>query len=160
MFDFGIGGYRPRWVVGAAAVGAYGDRLRALAGRRLTRTWLVWDVEGDEWFADCPVLLDFEGEQVEVDHARLDDLSITWNTVDPAAPVRWPGFTLCRRPDAHPAPNGLRGRELRGVDLLERKGCVDVRFRFDGGDLTVLNALDENELRFDPAPADRRRDSG
>lgn len=163
MFDFGIGGYRPCWLVGAAVAAAHGDRLRALAGRSLTRAWLVWDVRDDEWFADCPVLLDFDGEQVEVNHFKFDELSITWNTVDPTAPVRWPGseFELRWRHDAHPGLDALRGQRLRGVDLLERTtpsgvvGCVDVLFRFDGAELTVLNALDENGLHVASAAADR-----
>lgn len=45
--------------------------------------WLVWDVQDNEWFSDCPVLLSFTGEQVEVNHQKFDDPSITWNTVGP-----------------------------------------------------------------------------
>ncbi|WP_158690490.1 hypothetical protein [Streptomyces sp. 142MFCol3.1] len=41
---------------------------------------LVWDVQDSEWISDCPVLLDFTGEQVEINHAKFDDLSIAWNT--------------------------------------------------------------------------------
>ncbi|MEV6761463.1 hypothetical protein AB0N16_12585 [Streptomyces sp. NPDC051105] len=48
--------------------------------RALTHAWLVWDVQDSEWFSDCPVLLDLTGEQVEINHAKFDDLSITWNT--------------------------------------------------------------------------------
>lgn len=98
MFDFGMEGYRPHWLNGRSAVAAdHGRRLRALIGRPLTRGWLVWDVEDDEWFPDCPVLLDFAGERTEVNHRKFDDLSITWNTVDPHRPVKWPGFDLHRR---------------------------------------------------------------
>ncbi|MET9578859.1 hypothetical protein ABZY30_25385 [Streptomyces massasporeus] len=68
--------------------------MRALIGRPLTRVRLVRDVQDDEWFSDCPVLFDFTGEQVEINHQKFDDLSITWNTVDPRQPVRWADFDL------------------------------------------------------------------
>ncbi len=42
--------------------------LAALVGRRLSAVWLVWDRDDDTWFADAPVLLGFEGEQVELCH--------------------------------------------------------------------------------------------
>ncbi|WP_205302879.1 hypothetical protein [Nonomuraea montanisoli] len=69
MFDFGIPGYRPEWLSGRSAISTtHGARLGRLVGRRLTRALLVWDLDEDKWFADCPVLLDFEGEQVEINH--------------------------------------------------------------------------------------------
>ncbi|MEV4664413.1 hypothetical protein AB0J85_20985 [Micromonospora echinofusca] len=62
MFDFGIPGYQPNWLHARRDVeAAHGARLAALAGRTLSHVWLVWDLDGDEWFADCPVLLDFVG---------------------------------------------------------------------------------------------------
>ncbi|MEU8258042.1 hypothetical protein AB0C06_27680 [Micromonospora inaquosa] len=42
----------------------------------------MWDSERDEWFADCPVVLDFAGERLEVNHQKFDDVSITWNSAD------------------------------------------------------------------------------
>ncbi|WP_431903854.1 hypothetical protein [Nonomuraea sp. bgisy101] len=93
MFDFGIPGYRAEWLSGRSAIAAaHGNRLARLTGRRLTRALLVWDIDEDEWFADCPVILDFEGEQVEIEHRKFDKLSITWNTIDPAGSPDWPDF--------------------------------------------------------------------
>ncbi|MDQ7807286.1 hypothetical protein Q5425_26420 [Amycolatopsis sp. A133] len=96
MSYFDIRGYQPRWLSGCQAITvAHGRRLRALVGRRLRHVWLLWDLDADEWFADGPVLLDFDGEQAEVNHYEFDDLSITWNTIDP---VRQP--CTCR--EMHP----------------------------------------------------------
>lgn len=164
MFDFGIATYRPRWLEGQAAVAAaHGRRLASLVGRRLTRTWAVWDPDDDTWFADGPVLFDFDGEQVEINHQKLSDLSITWNSISPADPIRWPELCLCWRDDAPEALAALRGRTLRSVDLLEwasedlAYGMVAVCFRFDEGPLTIYNALDENGLsRDEPDPAYQR----
>lgn len=69
MFDFGIVGYQPVWLNHRSdVVREHAHRLRGLAYRTLTRVWMVWDLQGDEWFCDCPVLFDFDGEQVEIRH--------------------------------------------------------------------------------------------
>ncbi|MFI0732130.1 hypothetical protein ACH4S9_24515 [Streptomyces sp. NPDC021225] len=157
MFDFGIQDYRPRWMSGPRAVGqVHGARLRTLISRPLTRLWVVWDLEDDEWFPDCPVLLDFDGEQVEINHWKLDELSLTWNAIDPRRPVEWPGFALRWRDDAIPEAAPLLGQPVRNVELLEwtgtdaARGTVDVGFVFPHGRITVYNALDENGLSFAP----------
>lgn len=157
MFDFGVEGYEPRWSNGRAVITReHGPRLTALTGRVLTRVWLVWDLRDDEWFPDCPVLFDFGGEQVEVNHWKLDDLSLTWNTIDPDRPVRWPGFDLEWRAEPLPELAAVRGLPLQGVELLAwtgkdaAEGNVDVSFVFPDARVTVFNALDENGLGFDP----------
>lgn len=166
MFGFGIESYRPQWLNGrSAVVSGHGRQLSALVGRRLTHVWLVWDVQDNEWFPDCPVLLDFAGEQVEVNHRKFDDLSITWNTVDPHQPVLWPDFDLQWRHDTHPESQALQGQILEDVQLLEwaggdmAQGSVAVGFRFPHGQLTIANALDENELTFGAPDSRWRRHS-
>ncbi|MEU6339388.1 hypothetical protein ABZ883_00315 [Streptomyces sp. NPDC046977] len=160
VFDFGIDGYRPDWLNGHPSVAArHGARLAALIGRPLARAWLVWDIRDDEWFADCPVLLDFTGDQVEINHQKFDDVSITWNSADPHQPVVWPDFDFRWRHDARGELQALQGQILQGVQLLEwtgndmALGTVAVGFRFPRGQLTVFNALDENGLLFGPPDA-------
>ncbi|MCQ8768170.1 hypothetical protein [Streptomyces telluris] len=86
--DMGISGFKPSFLVGIEAVRqAHGSRRVRLAGRRLTGFALVRFVESGDWFADCPVVLDFDGVQVEVCHSKLDELSIGWATIDTAATI-------------------------------------------------------------------------
>ncbi|MFI9814004.1 hypothetical protein [Saccharothrix variisporea] len=155
MFDFGIEGYRPAWGNGLADAMTHAARMRALIGRRLTDAWLVWDLEHGEWWADCPVLLDFEGEQIEINHQKFDDLSITWNSADPAKPVIWPtsdNFQLAWRNTARPDLVALRGRTVQAVEFLVwtgsdmANGSIAVGFTFGRDRLCVFNALDENGL--------------
>lgn len=157
VFDFGIDGYRPVWLRGyAATAAAHGPRLTALVGRALQRVWLVWDLDDDEWFADCPVLLDFGTDQVEVNHWKLDELSVTWNSIDPSRPVTWADFRLAWRPEPLPQLAPLPGQPLQRVELLEwtggdmGNGSVDLQFVFPATYLTVHNGMDENGLSFDP----------
>lgn len=163
MFDFGIAGYRPAWLNGRGDVAqGHGHRLRGLAGRTLTSAWVVWDLRDDEWFCDCPMLFDFDGQQVEINHHKLGDLSLTWNMIDPTSPVRWPGFDLQWRPEPFPELQALRGLPLKAAELLvwtgrdAARGNVDISFAFETGRVTVFNALDENGISFDPPGPSQR----
>ncbi|MEU6865378.1 hypothetical protein ABZ924_19240 [Streptomyces sp. NPDC046876] len=163
MFDFGIAGYQPLWLnCRTDVVREHAHRLRGLAGRTLTSVWVVWDRQDEEWFGDCPVLFDFEGEQVEINHHKFCDLSLTWNSIDPSDPVQWPGFDLQWRSDPLPGLQALRGLSLKGVELLEwtggdpAEGNVDVSFVFETSRVTVFNALDENGLSFAPPDQHQR----
>jgi hypothetical protein len=171
---FDIAGYQPHWLNGHRAItDTYGQRLGALVGRHLDHVWLVWDRDADEWFADGPVLLDFGGEQVELNHQKFSDLSITWNTVDPVGQATWSNgddddpevytFSLAWRHDARPELAVLEGRQLTAVELLEwaggdvANGMIAVSFVFTDDRLTISNALDENALELGtPHPNYRR----
>lgn len=165
VFDFGIDGYRPNWLTGLPALTtAHGERLRALTGRLLTRTWLMWEHVADEWFADGPVLLDFEGEQLEVNHQKFDELSLTWNTIDPSRTPVWPGettFRLSWRDDVPADLVALVGQTVQAAELRPwvgpkrdfANGMVEVHLALTRGEMTVTNALDENGLSIGPSTA-------
>ncbi|MFE2143850.1 hypothetical protein ACFXA3_19295 [Streptomyces sp. NPDC059456] len=117
---------------------------------------LVRFAEDGDWYADCPVVLDFDGIQVEVCHWKFDELSIGWDTIDTAAPLTgWEGVGLTPRwshGDERIEP--FVGRELDEVTLLEWRprerdlaaGTVAVEFVFAGGRLRIVNGLDENGI--------------
>ncbi|WP_394617451.1 hypothetical protein JNUCC0626_49045 [Lentzea sp. JNUCC 0626] len=163
MSYFGIEGHEPRWSNGSKVIATeHGPRLRTLAGHVLRHLWLAWDLDDDTWFADAPVLLDFGHEQVEINHQKFDDLSLTWNTVSPANRPAWNcgNFRLAWRDDTHAEAAGLHGRRLDTVELLEfggddlAAGMTAVSFVFPADRITVSNGLDENRLEFgEPDPA-------
>ncbi len=133
----------------------------------------MWNRERDQWFAGCPILLDFDGEQVEISHQKFDDLSITWNTIEPSRPITWidsdsddpESSPLTWRDDACARLAALDGQELRTVELLEWGGSgtdfardmVPVTFGFCHDRITISNALDENAIEFGPPDPDYRR---
>jgi hypothetical protein len=171
---FDIQGYEPKWLNGLSSIAAtHGRRLLTLEGRRLRHAWLLFDLNDGEWFADGPVLLDFDNEQVEINHTKFDDLSITWNTIDPVEQPAWTWgdwghpddyvFRFAWRHDARAEIAALQGHRLEAVELLEyvgrdvANGMVAVSFRFPNGRVTISNGLDENFLEFsDPSPSFRR----
>ncbi|WP_367048717.1 hypothetical protein [Streptomyces sp. Je 1-332] len=153
----GISGFEPSFLVGCKAVQqAHGARLATLAGRRLTGFAVVRFVEDGDWFAECPVVLDFDGIQVEVCHWKFDELSIGWDTIDTAAEIAgWEWFELTPRWSQHDERlQPFVGQELREVALLEWRpagpglaaGSLVVEFAFAGGCLRIANGLDENRI--------------
>ncbi|MFD4655939.1 hypothetical protein ACFWP2_09950 [Kitasatospora sp. NPDC058444] len=161
----GISGFKPSFLVGVEAVRqAHEARLAALVGRRLAGFALVRFAEDDDWFADCPVVVDFDGLQMEVCHARLDELSIGWNTIDTAATITgWGRSELTPRwshSDERLEP--FIARELREVALLEWRpadrdlaaATVAVEFTFPEGRLRIVNGLDENHIETGAAQPD------
>ena len=165
MIRYGIQDYQPQWLNSRNDItAAHARRLAALAGLTLRHVWLVWDLD-DEWFTDAPVLLDFGAEQVAIDHQKFDDLSVTWNTIDPSRAIGDSYLHLAWRPDPLPGLIDLSGRVLDHVELLEwvggdhdmADGSLAVGFDFAPGWLTVFNAMDENGFEHHaPGPCYRR----
>lgn len=120
----GIPGFEPSFLVGIDMVRqAHGARLAALVGRRLTGFALVRFAEDGDPYADCPVVLDFEGVQVEICHWKFDELSIGWDTISTSAAITgWEESGLT--PEWSHRDERLEpfvGRKLRDVALLERR---------------------------------------
>ncbi|MFD8596671.1 hypothetical protein ACFV1L_16880 [Kitasatospora sp. NPDC059646] len=164
----GITDFEPSFLVGIETVRqAHESRLATLVGRRLTGFALVRFVEDGDWFADCPIVLEFEGLHVEICHSKFDELSISWNTIDTAGAITgWEWFELTpewSRSDERLEP--FVGQELRQVALLEwRPACRDtaagtvvVELTFTEGRLRIVNGLDENRIELAaPQPDDVR----
>ena len=159
--SFGIAGYEPDWQTGLPTIRAlYESRLVGLVGKTLAQTFLLWDENDDSWFVDAPVVLDFRGDRLELNHWKFDELSITWNSIQLDEPVNWPGdremglFKLAWRADPFEQLAYLAGQQLQAVQLLEyvgqdaAHGMVAVNFVLDNGQMTVVNGLDENSLHF------------
>lgn len=131
MSYFGIRGYDPLWQTGATAVTAeHCNRLSSLVGQRFNGVWLLWQCAWDQWLADGPVLVRFADEQVEINHRKFADLSLTWGTIDPVAHDAWTipssdesePSRLRWRDDACPRLDALRGERLCEVGLLRYTG--------------------------------------
>ncbi|MDT0345868.1 hypothetical protein [Streptomyces litchfieldiae] len=164
----GISGFEPSFLVGFEAIRqAHGSRLATLAGRRLTGFAVVRFAEDGDWFSDCPVVLDFDGVQVEVCHGKLDELSIGWDTIDTAVGIAgWEWFELTPQwSQRDERLESFVGQELREVALLEWRpagrdlaaGTVAVEFAFAGNCLRIANGLDENRIEVGGVQPDHVR---
>ena len=163
MTDFDVSGWSPRWMPARDQLDLQRTELLALRGHQIIDAWLVWDLEHDSWFADLPVVLTIDdGRQLEVSWEKLDDLSITWNTIDlSTTPVAWVTWPLAWRSQAHGALRAVTGKAITEVTSTEQLFSTradgsdeanstwllgGVCLRTEGTALHIYNALDENGL--------------
>jgi hypothetical protein len=168
MTDVDVSGWRPTWEPAETHLRTHAERLRSLRGRRVTDAWIVWNLEVDEWFADLPVVVQFEdGLHLEVCWQKFDDLSITWNTIDVAVtPHAWVTWPLEWRSQGHPALSKIIDDPIIQVEATEHlftTRTVDQSYdihsvwlisgiwlRTAQTGLHIFNALDENGLSSEP----------
>jgi hypothetical protein len=147
-----------------SVIAAHGDYLRKLLGTRLTESWIVWDRDEESWFADEPVVLGFEGRNLEIVFWQLDELSLTWNAIDLQQPPNWfgcyDGLNLEWRRNAHPVLGTALGRTVDTISLVEMLNETGImpgrewllhalQFHFGNSTMTIYNSLDENGLSND-----------
>lgn len=168
-FDFGISGFRPRFVTTPSALPL--DLLRSVVGRTLRASWVMWDVTADEWFPDGPVILDLDGVHIEFCAQKFDEISVTADEIKTTARIDWAGLSadlpLEWRKDAIPALRAHEGQRLAAIRIVEARwrttvlgdrdrpervgreedwGWVlhGIELAFPRGAVTLFNALDEN----------------
>lgn len=161
-----LGGYRPRWLYSAREVlDVHGSQLAKLIGQPLEHTWLLWDGDLDEWFAEGPVVFEFAETRLTVCHRRSGECSLSWHDLDPGEPVDAgdESLRLSWRADPTPALATVAGQRLRVLDLIEA-GDVDERWAIDAlefgfGDhqLHLSNQSGRNALGTGPSATGGRR---
>lgn len=148
---WGIAGYRPEPVTTVAGLlDAHGEQLRSLVGRRFTRIrGLCYVGEGDRC-ATLPVVLEFEGERLELaaegfdrlfvsrDDLAADPLPDTEDQDDPDHEVAWADI-------ARPELEALLGATVIAVRVLEQ----DFRLALVDGGLIEAWLLGGLELVFE-----------
>lgn len=150
----------------------------SMIGEKLREAWLVWDVDGDEWFSDEPVVLRFGERMLALSFSYLSRLSLMeaqWSERN--FPEVVPGeFQTRWRDDAHPCVRNVIGSTLsavEGVGFLMATRAIDgteqrdawllngIGFKFeDGKYLTIFNALDTNAMSNKRESGDKLRYTG
>ena len=69
----------------------YGDSLHSIVGATLTKSWIAWDLEHDEWFNDEPVIFQFNDCNFEACFNQLSQFALTSDSVDINAQPNWMG---------------------------------------------------------------------
>ncbi|THV41882.1 hypothetical protein [Glycomyces buryatensis] len=156
-----IEGCEPQWMTGLTEIRrTHGPMLRSLVGHTLRAVWLLEGPPG-EWWADTPVVLDFDGVRLEVCHQKFDELSLACGTIDLDRSVPWfeadgGRLPLRWRTDLEPVAAGFAGERLTAVELVEwtgadlAAGMISPRFTFKTGHLKIYNVLDENAFATGP----------
>jgi broad specificity phosphatase PhoE len=159
-------GYRPRWLYTAREIlDVHGRRLGELVDQRLVRTWLVWDTDADDWFAEGPIVFEFENTRLTVCHRTAGECSLSWDDLDPADPID-PGdesLRLAWRSDPYPVLAEIAGQRLRLLDLIETGDADDrwmieaVEFSFTQTQCRLYNVSGRNALAAGPTAVEARR---
>jgi hypothetical protein len=167
MTDLDVSGWQPVWQPAETQLRHQAGQLTSLRGRRVVDAWIVWNLEHDKWFADLPVVIEFDdGRRFEVSWQKFDELSISWNSIDVAVtPIAWVTWPLQWRSQGHPALRNIVGCAVRTVDATQHRFTthrVDapgntsavwltsgIWLETTGAGLHLFNALDENGLSED-----------
>jgi len=144
--------------------------LKSFIGRKLNESWIVWDLEDNEWFKDCPVVLVFDDIQLIFCTNKLEELSVTEGTInfENKPIIDWAEFDLEWRKDAIPELGNCVGLTLENIYVLEYEFSTTIieskeqpnlegstkgewllnglEFKFIDGFISLFNALDENGI--------------
>ena len=168
MTDVDVSGWQPAWEAAQTQLQLQAVRLGSLREHSIVDAWIVWNLEHDKWFADLPVVLEFDdGRRLEVSWQTFDELSISWNTIDVAVtPLAWVTWPLEWRSQNHPALRNVVGQVVRRVEATQHlvttrrvDAAADtssawmtsgVWLQTTGSGLHLFNALDENGLSNNP----------
>jgi hypothetical protein len=148
-----------------------GQELKNLIGKKILDIWLVWETNEDEWFKDCPVVLNIEGMQLELCTTKIDELSITFNMIDMSKELNWyhiDDFQLEWRKEPLSDLLTVINKKIINVELIEYNFQTEITFSKDSlnsvgqrsstwvlngigfeledGYFSVFNGLDENEI--------------
>ena len=180
---FGIENYNPHFNSSTKEiVTKVGEELKKLIGKKITETWVVWETKNNKWFKDCPVVINIEGIQVEICTSKVEELSITFNTIDMSNELNWydiDDFKLEWREGAFSELLLGKDKKINSVEIIEYKFQSEVvfskdkpksqgdknsawvlngiGFELDNGYFSVYNGLDENEISIEPDLSDHIR---
>jgi hypothetical protein len=148
----GVLGYAPRHVETLEQLGEDDrSRLRGLAGQRLVRHWAMWD--GEAWFPDGPVVLEFEAARLELAAFKLH-VCLSWGSIDVAQDLDWfgTGLRLEWRAEVLQPLAALRDPLTDVLAVEYRGGLNGLAFRTADGYAELFNALDELGVATAPGP--------
>ncbi len=180
---FGIESYYPHFYTDTKEIiKELGLKLSNIKDKRIIDVLVVWDTKNENWFKDCPVVLNIEGIQLELCANKIDELSITFNTIDMSQKIDWYGideFKLEWRKEPFSDLLLAKGKKIKNIELIEYnyqtvivyskdnlKSVGDqnsswilngIGFELEDGYFSVCNGLDENEISIKPETSDSIR---
>lgn len=97
--------------------------LTTLIGKIIAEVWIVWDENNNEWFNDCPVVLNIEGQQIELCAFKFDEFAVTFNEIDLSNKLDWYGvkdFDLEWRKACLQQFKGILNKKITDIGIIER----------------------------------------
>lgn len=79
----GIQNYNPQFHEDAnQLVEKHKKELELLIGQSIIEIWILWNLTEDEWYTIAPVVIVTDAMQIEVCANKINEYSITFNTID------------------------------------------------------------------------------
>lgn len=173
---FGIENYNPHFYSDSTdIITQLGQELKKLIGKEILDIWVVYDTNNNEWFKDCPIVLNVEGIKLELCASKINEFAITFNTIDMSKKLSW--YDMCNFDlDWRKEPINelllVKNKKICNIELIEYNLQTEIAyskdnpnqvgkkhsawilngigFELSGGYFSVFNGLDENEISIEP----------
>lgn len=165
MCEWGISNYQPQWTNSTSELAEL-IAMTSLVGLQVKSLWSLWDEESDEWFSDAPVVICTQEKQLEFCATKLNEFSLSLDSIDLDLPVYWCGY---KATDEQPLRwvqqrnlelRNLSGKTITDVEIVESYMTQDtqaflglgswilsgIAFQFQKEYLEIVNGLDQNLL--------------
>ena len=91
-YELGLRNYRPKFIENVDDFRSKnGELLRSLSGHNILEVWSVWSLEYGEYWLDAPVIIVTDTRQIELCARKLEEYSVTADTVKLDDRVNWYG---------------------------------------------------------------------
>lgn len=152
-----------------------GQELKKLIGKEILDIWVVYDINNNEWFKDCPIVLNVDGIKVELCAIKIDEFAITFNTIEMSEKLNWydiDNFNLEWRKEPINDLLLVKNKKICNIELIEYNLETEITyskenpnqvgekhsawilngigFELTDGYFSVFNSLDENEISIKP----------
>jgi hypothetical protein len=175
---FGIESFQPAFCESPSELLARnGKNLRGLLGQQVWSSWILWNRHYNNWWTEWPVILGFEGQNLELCINNDNQLSITWHTIDVTRPLfpnsSGSGVNLFWKENALADLVRVHGQRLKAIQIVEYQRRITIlrdaqnrkltgktinsdwlligmEFQFEESYLSIWNALSGIEMDGKP----------
>jgi len=159
---YGIPNYKPNFHYEAESFfNEFNEALSILIGKKISRFWIMWDVNHNEWLKDGPVILEIDGDKFEFNNSGMSEFSLTINAIDLNIKLDWYGsgdeMPLIWKENGEPNLVKNLNKPITGINILlftdvsklltgiefilEKETELDTENFF-----SIFNGLDQNEM--------------
>ncbi len=111
-----------------------GQELKKLIGKEIFDIWVVYDSNNNEWFKDCPIVLNVEGIKVELCAFKFNEFAITFNTIDMSEKLNWydiDDFDLEWRKEPIDDLLLVKDKKICNIELIEYNFQTEITYSKD-----------------------------
>jgi hypothetical protein len=152
IFILGIKNYNPKFYNDLSQlINNHKPRLQGLKGKQIKEIWVAWEQTEDAWFKDLPVIIRFEGCQLEICAYKTDEYAVSFDQIDVSEAIDYCGTDFVLRWEKNHLKdlNNFINKRILKVEIIEWMGkLTGMGFHLEDGYFAVCNGLDENEVCF------------